>query len=117
MIDSYDFGQIQINNQLYSQDVIIFSDKGKEKVISPWLREEGHYLQIKDLPKDLITEKPDLVIIGTGYSGIMRVDSQVKEYLENQGIETIIQTTREAWPTYNQFFQQRKVLALFHLTC
>lgn len=111
-IDSYDFGKIKIDGQEYTQDVIIYPNK----VLSPWWRKQGHVLSLEDLPKDLLGQKP-AIVIGTGYSGLMEVSSEVKEYLQSQGIEVIIEPTVKAWQTYNQLSQSKKVIALFHLTC
>ena len=60
-IEKYSFGSITINGKEYTKDVIIFPDK----VLSPWWREEGHSLSLKDL-KDVIESAPNLLIIGTG---------------------------------------------------
>jgi len=112
-INSYDFGKIKIDGQEYTQDVIIYPDK----VFCPWWRKQGHALSLEDLPRDLLEQKPAIVIIGTGYSGLMEVSSEVKDYLRKLGIEVIIEPTIKAWQKYNQLSQSKKVIALFHLTC
>ena len=123
-INSYNFGEITIDNKKYNRDVIIYPDK----VSSPWQRKEGHYLELADLPEDLISQKPEIVVIGTGYSGVMEVSPEVKEYFKSQninpvrekfsnGVKLIIEPTSTAWQTYNQVSQSKKVIALFHLTC
>ena len=93
--------------------MIIYPDK----IFTPWQRKEGHYLEVADLPKDLIDSKPDEIVIGTGYSGVMKVSPKIKEYFKSQNIELIIEPTSIAWQTYNQLSQSKKVIALFHLTC
>ncbi len=113
MIDFYDFGKIKINGKDYQEDVIIYPDK----VFSPWWRKEGHFLEIDDLPEDVLEAKVDTIIIGTGYSGLMKVSSEVKNYFKNKKIEVIIEPTKSAWKTYNQLSKTKKVIALFHLTC
>lgn len=112
-INSYDFGEIEIDGKKYDRDLIIYPDK----IFSPWQREDGHYLEIVDLPKDLIEQKPELVIIGTGYSGLMEVSPEIKKYFQSQNIELKIEPSSTAWQTYNQISQSKKVIALFHLTC
>lgn len=113
MIEFYDFGKVKIDGQEYHQDVIIYPNK----VFSPWWRKDGHYLIVDDLPKDLMEEKPEIVLIGTGYSGLMGVSSEVRDYFQEQKIELIIEPTIKAWQIYNQLSKEKKVIALFHLTC
>jgi hypothetical protein len=95
------------------------------------MRKQGHYLSTDDfssipdlfnLPRSdakhlLRGEKPELVIIGAGYSGVMQVNSNVEEFFKTKGIEIIIQKTIDAWKTYNELNQSKKIIALFHLTC
>jgi len=70
MIDSYDFGRIIINGKRYNSDLIVFSDKVRDG----WWRKEGHRLDVEDL-KDVLESKPEVLVVGTGYSGLMRIPS------------------------------------------
>lgn len=113
MIESYDFGRIMLDGKRYSSDVIIFPDRVRDG----WWRKEGHRLHIEDL-KEVVEAKPDVLVVGTGYSGLMKVPTEVKQRLEEKGIEVIVQPTRKACETFNQLIQSgRKAVAAFHLTC
>lgn len=113
MIDSYGFGRIVIDGKKYTSDVIIFPNR----VMSGWWRKEGHQLNINDLEK-VVKEKGEVLIIGTGYSGLMKVPTETKEFMKKEGFELIIQPTREACETYNSLVKLRKkVVAALHLTC
>jgi len=113
MIDSYNFGDIVIDRRRYVNDVIIFPNRVK----SGWWRKKGHNLCLEDL-KEILQENPEVLIVGTGYFGMMKVPSEVKKSLESMGIELIVQNTREACKTYNRLLQSgRKVVAALHLTC
>lgn len=68
MIDFYEFGRIKINGKLYFKDLIIFPDGIKEN----WWRKEGHKLGAEDI-EEVIAEKPEVLIVGTGYYGYMEV--------------------------------------------
>ena len=58
-IDSYRFGHIVIDGQVYSQDVIILSDR----VIRDWWRGSGHILHPDDLL--LVFEaSPKVLVVG-----------------------------------------------------
>lgn len=112
VIEHYDFGQIVINGKRYTQDLIIFPDR----VADGWWRNEGHRLSINDL-KDVVQAKPEVLIVGTGYSGLMKVPAEVKERMKSENIELIVENTREACKIYNRLAQTRNVVAAFHLTC
>jgi hypothetical protein len=112
IIDSYEFGVIVINGRRYSSDVIIYPDRIKDD----WWRKEGHQLCIDDL-EDVIEENPDVIVVGKGNPGLMRVLPETEEYIKSKGIKFIIQSTKEACKTYNQLSSSQKVIALLHLTC
>ena len=113
MIDSYDFGKIVIDGKQYTSDLIIFPNQ----VMSDWWRKEGHRLHIKDLD-EVMKEKEEVLVVGTGYSGLMKVPTEAKEFIESEGFELIIQPTKEACKTYNSLTKSgKKVIAALHLTC
>ena len=115
MIDSYKFGMIVINEISYTSDVIIFP----ERVLDGWWRREGHRLYVEDL-KEVInaSPQPGVLVVGTGYSGLMKVSNEVKEGLRSRGIEMIVQPTRQACQTFNELSESgRRVVATFHITC
>ena len=111
-IDSYQFGQIVVNGKRYSSDVIIFPDRVKDS----WWRKSGHQLCLDDIA-EVIAEKPEVLIVGTGASGLVRVLPEVKQSLEARGIKLIAEPTSEACNTYNQLCQSQRVVAALHLTC
>jgi len=112
MIESYNFGQIVIDGKRYTSDVIIFPDRVK----GDWWRKEGHQLSIEDI-QDILKEKPDILVIGTGYAGLMKISPETREHLQSEGIQLIAENTRKACKTYNQLSKSRKVIAALHLTC
>ena len=111
-IDSYDFGRIVIDGQRYTTDVIVFPDR----VMDGWWRREGHRLHVEDLD-EVLRERPEVLIVGTGYSELMRVPNEVRNYVKTMGIELIAQSTREACKTFNRLVQSRRAVAALHLTC
>lgn len=122
MIDSYEFGKICVNGKVYKEDIIIFSAKGgsasgrPDYVKSNWWRKDGHHLCIEDI-EDVISAKPDVLIIGTGTYGRMYVPADVKEYIEQQGIEVIVEHTEQAVALFNRRSKAEKAVAALHLTC
>jgi hypothetical protein len=112
MIESYTFGRIVIDGKTYTSDVIIY----KDKVDDNWWRKSGHLLQKEDL-KDIIDYEPEVIIIGTGASGLMKVPDETKEFIESNGIEVITAETDKAYKEFNNLCKKKRIVAAFHLTC
>jgi len=112
MIDSYSYGQIVVNGKRYTTDVIIFPNRVKDN----WWRKIGHHIDIEDL-KEVIQERPEILVIGTGYFELVKVSTDAKEHLKSMGIELVIQSTRDACNTFNNLTSRRKVIAALHLAC
>ena len=112
MINSYSFGTITIDNQKFTKDLIIFPDH----INSNWRRKTGHLLAEDDIA-EIIDYKPEVLIIGTGASGLMKVDEKVKDNLKTLGIEFIIKKNFEAVTEYNRIYKDKKVVVALHLTC
>jgi len=112
VIDSYDFGTIIIDGRKFERDLIIFPDR----IEGNWWRKEGHMLCVEDI-KQIIEAKPEVIVVGTGYSGQMKIHSQTEKFLNSSGIELISAKTEKACDTYNDLSKSRRVVAAFHLTC
>ena len=110
-VEHYSFGKIVIKGNTYTKDVIIFPDR----VLSPWWRKEGHHLQIEDLVEAL-KEKPEVLVIGKGYFGMMAVPEELVRKVTSYGIQIIAQKSSEAVKTFNNLSTKKKIAAL-HLTC
>jgi hypothetical protein len=112
-IEHYSFGSITIDDKTYTSDVIIYPGR----VDSSWWRKEGHNLQIVDLT-DVIKAKPDVLVVGTGSSGAMRVPRDTFSHLESKGIEVHAERTGKAVELFNKIQGKDKiVIAALHLTC
>jgi len=112
MIDSYSFGTITIDDNKFTKDLIIFP----EKINSNWRRKTGHLLSENDVA-EILDYKPEVLIIGTGASGLMKVDDNLKDKLTDLNIEFVIKKTAEAVTEYNRINKIKKVVAALHLTC
>lgn len=112
MIDSYSFGNMVINGEKYTSDLIIYPDS----IDDNWYRKKGHMLQEEDLD-EIISHNTDALIIGTGAYGAMKIPDPTKKFLESKNIELIAQKTGKAYKTFNNLRGKRKVIAAFHLTC
>ncbi len=112
MIDSYDFGKIVIDGKHYTSDVIIYPDR----VDASWWRKRGHELHPEDL-KEVVEEKPTVLVVGTGKWGLMEVLPETRDFLRSKGIKLIVEETDDACKTYNRLRDSERVIAALHLTC
>ena len=123
MIDSYKFGAIVVNGLRYTSDIIVLP----ERVIDGWWRKEGHKVCAEDLEEIFNCEpKPQVLIVGTGYYGLVKILPEVKDILGSHGIELVAQPTGEACQTFNKLLrhnlsvgksEKRVIVGAFHLTC
>jgi hypothetical protein len=112
MIEKYEFGLMVIDGKKYTSDVIIF----KDHVQSNWWRKDGHRVCVDDL-KTILAADPEVIIIGTGYSGCVDVPNDVKRYINDKSINLIIEDTKSAWRTFNNISKTKNAVGAFHLTC
>jgi len=111
-IDSYHFGEIVIDGKKYSSDVIISPDRVRDN----WWRKTGHELCVEDIA-EVITENPEVLVVGTGDSGLMKVLPEVEQAIQAHGIKLIVEPTDKACNTYNQLSHSQRLVAALHLTC
>ena len=111
-IDSYQFGQIVINGKNYTSDVIIFPDSVKDN----WWKKRGRQLCLEDIA-EVIAENPEVLVVGTGKYGLMKVLPEVNRAVEAQDIKLIVENTDKACHTYNQFCHSQRTIAAFHISC
>lgn len=111
-IQHYSFGEVLISGKKYTQDVIVLPDR----VNSSWWRKEGHCVAIEDI-EGVLKEAPEVLVIGTGASGLMKVPSEFITRMKEKGIELFIEPTQKACEVYNRIAPFKKTIACLHLTC
>jgi hypothetical protein len=111
-IDEYGFWKIVIDGKKYDEDVMI-TPKGEVK---EWRRVKVHEVCVKDL-EPIEGEEFDVLIIGTGYFGVVKVLSEVEEWAKKKGVELVAVPTKEACRVYNEVSGKRRAVAALHLTC
>ena len=112
-IKRYAFGLINIDDRDFDSDVIIFPGRVQDN----WWRSKGHQLTKEDL-RMVFADKPELLIIGTGYYGRMQVPNETLDALHAKGIKVYTHKTAQAVREFNRL-QQRyaSIIAALHLTC
>lgn len=114
MIDTYETGRsIQIEGRIYHSDVKIIGDE----VRANWWRQAGHRLDRADI-SDILENRPDVLVVGTGYAGMMQVPAATRKAIENHGIRLRVEKTGSAVQAFNRLHREgHKVAGAFHLTC
>ncbi|UCE42676.1 MAG: hypothetical protein JSV17_06905 [Candidatus Aminicenantes bacterium] len=112
MVDSYSFGRMEISGEIYTSDLIVFPNR----IDASWWRKAGHHLCLDDL-HEILKEKFDVLIVGTGYWGLMEVDKEVVLHAKSAKFDLIIEKTQKAVELFNTLSNQKKIVAAFHLTC
>lgn len=111
-IEHYSFGRMSIGGKTYTSDLIIYPGR----VDASWWRKTGHVLEVADL-KEVLAARPQVLLIGTGAHGLMKVPKETRDYLESRGIEVFVQKTDKAAELFNTLQTDKAVIAAFHLTC
>ncbi|MBU4185615.1 MAG: hypothetical protein KKI12_01150 [Proteobacteria bacterium] len=113
MIESYSFGSIVVDGKKFTSDLIIYPDG---RIEASWWRKAGHRLAIDDID-ELIKSGPEVIVAGTGSSGLMKPEKELEKLLQQKGIEFISVLSRKAVEIYNDLSSKKNVGACFHLTC
>ncbi|AGK62042.1 hypothetical protein Asulf_02082 [Archaeoglobus sulfaticallidus PM70-1] len=111
---AYDFGKLYIDKKLYTSDLIL----GREGIINKrWWRKEGHRVQKEDID-DILNRNSDIVIFGTGYHGVVKIDEEVINLIKQKGSEVEVAKSRVAVEIFKKALSEGKnaILAI-HLTC
>jgi len=110
-LGKYHFGRIEVDGVPYEQDLEILLQE-----VRAWRRKEGHRVYSEDLA-GVLAEGPQVLIVGTGYTGLLRVTPMAERLVRDRGIELDVLRTGEAVDAYNELAPRKRVCALLHLTC
>ena len=114
LINGYEFGRIVVGDKNYTSDVIIASDR---VINQSWWRREGHRVSKHDIG-EILDYSPEIVIFGTGYNGLVRIDREVEDFLREKGIDVEKLKSKEAVKKFNELVKKgKRVVLAIHLTC
>ncbi len=113
MIEAYSFGSMTVAGKRYGKDLKIL----RGQITENWWRKEGHRVDVGDV-EDILEAGPEVLVVGMGANGLMRVGKRLKAALADQGIQLVAQPSGEAAKTFNRLVEEGKdVAGAFHLTC
>ena len=116
-IDRYNFGLIVIDGKQYVHDVLILPDGTVKKREPSKVRFGSHEIVWDDVVK-IVNEQPQVIVIGTGASGLSKLSVDVGVKLRQANIDLVILPSSQAVEKFNQLTQEGgRVAALIHITC
>ncbi len=112
-IEKVGFGWIIIDGKKYEQDVLILATG---EILNRYENFSGnnHEFSIEEAKK-LLNPKPEVIIIGTGQSGFLKVKEETIEFLKSIKVRLIALPTPKAIEIFNKLKEIKA--AIFHLTC
>jgi len=113
MIDSTKFGEITIEGKTHYSDVFVYWDGEVEET-----RTFTRHLFSKEELNILLKKNPEVVIVGTGDSGFLKVSDDARAIAKEKDIELIELITSEAIRKFNELVESgKKVVAFMHVEC
>ncbi len=104
---------IRRDSMNFCKDLKIIEDR----IVEDWWGGEGHRVDTRDM-MDILAASPEVLVVGTGYAGFMKVSDSLHSVLINRNIRLIAEKTPQAVKTFNELRSRGKsVAAAFHLTC
>ena len=122
-INHFVWGKFTISGNEHGKTELGKVGKGKDirligTKVSKWKEREGHKLET-NMITGVFGLKIEVLIIGTGVDGMIECPKKVRNYIKDNGIDTlIIEETPAACRIYNRLYHEgKKVALLAHGTC
>jgi hypothetical protein len=116
-IEATTFGSITVDGQKIGNDVVLRLDgsvKKRKKKLSKRIYGTSHTISL-DEAKHVYEKGVELLIVGTGQYGLVRLSEEAEAYLRERSCQTKLDATPEAIGIWNE--AKGKVIGLFHVTC
>jgi hypothetical protein len=116
-IDRSEFGSITIDGKTYAHDVLIrLSGKVRKRKKKLSKREYGtSHILSKAEAKAVFEQGCDLLIVGSGQEGNVRLSKEAAAYFDKKGCKVLLQPTQQAIRSFNR--SGERTIALMHVTC
>lgn len=117
-IDKLSWAKIKVDGKDYHQ-VLLVGDEVIPRDVNKLESLFGTTHQIGDWEKEkLLSNQPEIIVIGNGWNGVLKVDEEFKAKCAKAGVALRILLTQPAVAEYNRLIEKgRKVNALIHTTC
>ena len=105
------FGEVMVDGRVYYSDMIVWWDGEKEFV------PKTHILDMQAF-SGLLRKKPDMIVVGTGQQGCVKIPGDVRERASEKGIKIFEDTSAKAADIFNGMVATgKRVVAFIHTTC
>ncbi len=104
------FGSVMINGKAYGYDMVASWDGGILE------RQRSHSVTRSDM-LGILQRNPEIVIVGTGHSSLMKVEKDAEVAAITKGVELIVEPTPKAIETFNKLAGKKKAIVVLHVTC
>lgn len=117
-IDKVSWGKVKVDGKEYHQVLIVGNevlerDKPKLENLFGTTHQIGDWEQEK-----FLSNQPEIILIASGWSGLLRVDDKFKKKVEDARIELRVVLTPKVVGEYNRLVEEgKKVNVLIHTTC
>jgi glucokinase len=111
------WGEVAVGKDTFNGDIYIRADakvRGRKKKIAKEAYGTSHKLGSQELKK-ICKVRPEVLIIGTGKSGMLRLEPDGAKFLEERGIRVELRPSAEVAKVYNR--TRGRKAALIHVTC
>jgi hypothetical protein len=111
------FGRIWIDDEQYDHDVVIRLNgqvEKRKKKLSKAQYGTSHKLSLDEV-RHVYEEGAEQLVIGSGYSGLVRLSEEAAAFLMEQGCQATLLRTPKALKAWNK--ATGAVIGLFHTTC
>jgi hypothetical protein len=116
-INSFNFGFIVVDRKQYVYDVIILPDGTVKEREATKARLGSHDIMWNDVAA-IVNEQPEVMVIGTGVSGLARLSAKTEENLRQANVNLLVLPSFQAVDKFNQLVSEgKRVAALIHITC
>lgn len=109
-IDNSYFGSIIIDGRKFDGDVVISWDGRIES------RPGSHTFTKVDL-NELLMRDPEVIVVGTGTVGNVKVEPAAEVAARLAGIELIAKLTPAAISEFNRHVRRKRAIGVMHVTC
>lgn len=117
-IDRIKWGKIIVGDKEY-HDILFFGDTLEERDYERLKELFGTSHKIGDWEvKKLFSKDPEMIIIGTGWAGVVKVPPAIEKEAKHRGINLKLFKSPKAVKEFNKLTKEgKKVNALIHSTC
>jgi len=116
-ISGTQFGSITVERKIYDHDIVI-NLKGevikRKKKLSKKVYGTSHTVSLEEA-KFILQENAEIVIIGNGQHGVLRLSDEAKEYFRKKHCKVQVLPTPEAVEAWNN--EEGNAVGMFHITC